>query len=397
MTYANPQLLLKPSTARRPIGRSYSMKALRPVGDYIPFGMWKSGTALPDWTCNGRYAVRFFGSGTAALSAALKFSAQRRPAGRFALLPGYGCPDLVAAASFAHLAPRLVDLKPDSPWLDPIVVERDLRNATALVAVNFLGMRECLEPLVALGKSMGVPVIEDSAQMAPLSGNVEPSGDIVVISFGRGKPLALLGGGALLIRVDWSAEFDCMFAMPPPDRIAAGYWLKCLLYNAAIHPAAYWWLRKIPILRLGEVAYHQFEGSRPISAAALARLADVIVRASKISNAQAMLARCIPTLDCAPLDLATANGATALPLLRYPVLLRDETQRDACFARLDAAGLGASRMYVRALCDIPGVPGVTGQPVPNARSFAARLLTLPIHTDVTSADVSAMISTIAST
>jgi dTDP-4-amino-4,6-dideoxygalactose transaminase len=374
------------------------MIALRPVGEYIPHRPAPDiGPYPPDWSDGGRYAVRYCDSGTTALTLALRLVANRRPAERRVLLPGYGCPDLVAAVIGAGLRPQLVDLENDRPWLDLAEVERQLSGATAIVAVNFLGMRERIETLSALARPAGVPVIEDSAQMAPFSGDSAPSGDLVIFSFGRGKPLPLLTGGALLLPRDWASEFDRELAPQPVARSAVPYLLKSLAYNVAIQPRIFGWLRRLPMLRLGDVRYHPFVEPKSMHPTALARLATVQARALVPSAAQRTLAAAIQALDERVVDLPTVQGATHRPLLRYPVLLPDGALRQHYLAKLDAAGLGASPMYARALFEIDGVPEVAGQSVPRAAQFAARLLTLPVHSDVSAAHVARMISILGST
>ena len=241
------------------------MRALRPVGGYVPLFPSEAVGGLPDLTCGGRYVVRFLNSGTAALARALAFSARRKAStGADALLPAYGCPDLIAAAMAVNVNVRLIDIEPDSPWLDLRKIPESLGTAAAIVAVNFLGMRERLEELLEAARARGVPLIEDSAQMAPFSAGSQPTGDLVVYSFGRGKPLTLLSGGALLVRSDWAHELDQLFPPQPVQNDASfAYWAKCIAYNAAIHPFSYAGLRRLPFLALGRLPTGPWTRSRP--------------------------------------------------------------------------------------------------------------------------------------
>jgi dTDP-4-amino-4,6-dideoxygalactose transaminase len=375
------------------------MRALRPVGAYVPLFPSQTGSDLPDLTCGGRYAVRFLNSGTAALSLALAYCARRSAStGADALLPAYGCPDLIAAAVAADVNARLIDIEPDSPWLDLRKVTESSGNAAALVAVNFLGMRERLEELLVAARARGVPLIEDSAQMAPFSAGSQPAGDLVVYSFGRGKPLTLLSGGALLIRSDWAHELDQLYpSRPARNGGAFAYWAKCIAYNTAIHPFSYAGLRRLPFLALGQVAYRPLGAIEAMDTSALARLPAAYARHLKQpSVAQRALTDRLRSIEAVATDLPTRLERSESPLLRYPVLMRNEATRDLAVARLDAAGLGASPFYARSLIDISGVPGVAGQIAPNAKLFAGRLLTLPVHADVTPNDVDHMISILGS-
>ena len=139
-------------------------------------------------------------SGTAALAIALHCAKKLHPLGnkRQVIIPGYGCPDLVSAVVHAGLVTVLVDLEADSHQLSHQAIQRALTEKTLpIVAVNFLGLPGRLPNLRQITDSAECLLIEDNAQWFP-----EPEdklyGDFVITSFGRGKPVNLLGGGLLL-------------------------------------------------------------------------------------------------------------------------------------------------------------------------------------------------------
>lgn len=82
----------------------------------------------------------------------------------------------------------------------------------------------------------------------------------------------------------------------------------------------------------------------------------------------------------------------------FPVLI-DETfpiPRDALLERLQAAGILARRYFHPLIADMPGyreLPSAAGLPI--ARRFAARVLCLPVHTEVTPDAIAATLSIIA--
>jgi dTDP-4-amino-4,6-dideoxygalactose transaminase len=58
-------------------------------------------------------------------------------------------------------------------------------------------------------------------------------------------------------------------------------------------------------------------------------------------------------------------------------LLPDEKRRDAVLAQLWQSGLGVSRLFIHALPDYAYLAGVVPpQPMPHARDFAARSLSI---------------------
>ncbi len=61
----------------------------------------------------------------------------------------------------------------------------------------------------------------------------------------------------------------------------------------------------------------------------------------------------------------------------FMVLLPTVEARDAVLSRLWPAGLGVSRLFIHALPDYPYLAPLVGNAdVPNARDFAARMLTV---------------------
>lgn len=339
------------------------------------------------------YQWRLYASGTAALAAALvaavRYGDVRQPQ---VLLPGYACPDLVAAAVCAGVEPVLVDLMADRPWMDldkagTLVTDR----CVAIVGVDLFGIPERLEELAAFAREHGLVFIEDSAQLFP-GREQEPiwKGDMVVLSFGRGKPVSLLGGGAVLTAAE---TLHRQLPRPGPRGHSAAqrrrFRLYARLYNLLRKPRLFWLPSALPWLGLGATQYQPLdeitamdperERLLPGSVAAYRRRCDA---------AQEQLAAGLARLPRGSgiLDLAQACGGEHVPrLLRYPLLCRGRGQRDTLLGRLDAEGLGASAMYPAALPDIPGVDTawLSGDAaLPQARAFASRVLTLPVHGDV---------------
>jgi dTDP-4-amino-4,6-dideoxygalactose transaminase len=79
------------------------------------------------------------------------------------------------------------------------------------------------------------------------------------------------------------------------------------------------------------------------------------------------------------------------PLLRFPMLARDQLERDAVVTELWSKGIGASALYGSVLPNVENAPVLeTRSDLENARIFADRLVTLPCHSAVTSRDIHAI-------
>ena len=351
-----------------------------------------------DLSLAASYQLQFYASGTAALAAAIiaaiKQTDKNAPE---IILPAYGCPDLISAVVYAGAKPVLVDLEIDRPWLGLSQLSSAItENTVAIIAVDLFGIPERWPQLREVIAQRNIVLIEDSAQYFPAD-DVQQGwqGDMVVLSFGRGKPVSLLGGGAVLTKI--SALFE---HLPKPPGNASGFIqrlsfsLKARLYNAMISPLVYWLPQALPFLHLGETCYHELSDIEAMDQVRLELLKGNI-------NAYQDDARAIARCDDISSMLDSLGEIHNLPrlceltitrrLLRYPLLLDDAT-RDRVYQKLKQAGLGVSIMYPASLPNITGLQGVIDdrQNFPNAEMFASRLLTLPTHSQVSEKDIEKM-------
>jgi dTDP-4-amino-4,6-dideoxygalactose transaminase len=347
------------------------------------------------------YTPRFLDSGTAALAAAIQAAASLKDtATPEVILPAYGCPDLVSAAVHAGARPVLVDLERERPWMDPAGVSAAISPHTvAIVAVCLFGIPERMAVLRPLADAAGIVLIEDSAQAFPRSGGEDFwQGDLVVLSFGRGKPVSLLGGGAVLFREQRFAALlaDAGGDVAVPRGNAMAMNARARLYNSLLSPRLYWIAQSLPFLHLGETRYHPLDTITPMDvdrqALLVANIEAYRRRPLEAGTGVAGLVASLTDRGLPIIDLPRSCGySSPASLLRYPLLL-DIESRDAVSERLGEQGLGASLMYPAALPAIEGLHCILGgaSEFPAASEFAARILTLPLHERVSAADLDAM-------
>jgi len=350
------------------------------------------------------FDVFLYRSGTMALGASLVATAttarDRGLKGALeVLMPAYACPDLVSAVVYAGLKPILVDFEADRPWMDLDMLRQRLSPQTvAVIAVSFLGVSERLGQIRDVIGGREVCLIEDSAQYFSRKEATPPhwTGDLIVLSFGRGKPVSLLGGGAILCRKGVPGLYPAP-ALPLAAEAAAlifekagpglSWQYKIALYNQLLRPSIYGLLRTLPFLHIGETRYKPLSSIMSAEGGTPALLAANILQfQQRERQQQGWVADLIARLDSARIvDLAKACDCDAAePLLRYPLLLSSSESRDRLLADLQAKGLGPSGMYPAILPHLPGLsPLLTGKAeFPNAERFAATLLTLPTHAGV---------------
>jgi dTDP-4-amino-4,6-dideoxygalactose transaminase len=365
-----------------------SLKTLRPVGN--PIKLHKESL---DYTQFGDFHVDFYHSGTAALATAIiaiKQLLSDKSTSPEVILPAYACPDLISAILYAGATPVLVDLEPDSYWMSLDQVEQHVsENTIAIIAVRFLGIAERMLQLLNICKKYELLLIEDSAQGFPLdSPDTYWQGDVIIVSFGRGKPINLLGGGAVLTKNEAiKSHLSATTSHGETSSQQAKYRVKVFAYNFLINPMIYGIALKLPGLSIGETSYKPLQHISGIPPYIAVRLNANIHSYKGLPNISMDIKHKLEQLQSAQIiDLAsTSQHDFANPLLRYPVLINDKKTRDSLHNTL--MSLGSSIMYQQPLYKIKGIPVVSNRQntdFVNAESFADRLLTLPTHKAVSS-------------
>lgn len=370
---------------------------LRPVGSPVPKP--KDGYDFsPPW--NEHYAALYTGSGTEALSMAVK-AAIAVKAGLDVpevIIPAYGCPDLVAAIVAQDARPVLVDFAQDRPVLDEEGILQALTERTvAIIAVDFLGAHERLSHLSRICSDNDLVLIEDSAQCFPPSSCSRGIADFVVMSFGRGKPINLMGGGAFLVRRSQQPVVQNLRTTYPITtvRVDVIWRVKRLIFNALLSRYVYPLLERAPFLHVGETRYHPLETIRVLQLPSSLLAAGVRAYFDR-EPLHFIYDRELSFLQEAGwMRAGTTDTTDHTPQLRYALLAPDENLRDQVVAELNEQGIGANIFYGRTLPEIMDITpisvGGSGR-YPNARNFAARLITLPTHEGVASSDIGTIVS-----
>ncbi len=328
----------------------------------------------------GGGALRLFASGREALRAL--FASAAATSGRGEVVIGaYTCFSVPAAAGAAGLRVRLVDVD-EAGQLDREALARlPLERAAALVVSNLFGVAEPVAPVLALARAAGCLVIDDAAQALGARGPDGPAGgrgDAGVLSFGRGKPLSGLGGGACLLR-SWPAE------LPEPGAPGRARWraiARAAAYDLALHPLVFRALAAIPALGIGETRFDAGFRRGAIDAASLmlaaVALPELEAAARRREGAALALVRALEGLPLEPL-LPAPGQRGVFP--RLFARATDASARQAALEALARVGAGASGFYPTALDALPALRPQLVEPgdYPGARDLASRLLSLPTH------------------
>jgi dTDP-4-amino-4,6-dideoxygalactose transaminase len=369
------------------------LSSLPPVRRAVPL---KRGNAATRRSMERFFADRritLYASGTAALSRAMTECAVNASASApEVILPAYGCPDLVAACVQASVFPRLVDVAPSSWSYDPQGLETSVSsNTVALVAVNLLGLGDSAADLHRFCRTKRISLIQDSAQYLPRA-PIEWPGDYVILSFGRGKPMNLLHGGALIAplgigdtRPFQSAQYSVR------DRLLASR-AAAIAFNVLTRPHAYRLISALPGTGLGDVIYKPLDNEAPLPERAWERVSAAfeLYQARKSYGRDIWAAAIDEWATLGIVELSCPGSPRQSEPLRLALLAPDRVSRDILVERFNRYHLGASRFYAADLTRLAGIPEFVRcqGPFPHASALADRLFTLPTHDLVTDDTVS---------
>ena len=327
----------------------------------------------------GARSVTLHASGREAMRVALSCLAERSGR-REVVVPAYVCFSVPASAVAAGLSVRLVDVDESGRIDARHLAQLPLENVAALVVANLFGVAEPLRDILPISRAAGVALIDDAAQALGARSPEGPAGgrgDLGVLSFGRGKPLSALGGGAIA----WPGDPPRAVRHAPVTARPLPAALRALAYDAARWPALLGVLARIPALGIGETVYDADFARGPVPGAALCLAHALLPELEAGNRARAEVALELAAAlrrDTGFSPILAEPGATAA----YPRLA---VVAPSAEAREDALGalraLGASRFYPSTLAQVAALrPHRAGDgECPGAERLASRLFTLPTH------------------
>lgn len=304
-------------------------------------------------------------SGTAALHLALR-------------ILGVGPGDEVVTTTYTFIAtaeavslvgarPVFVDIDPRTYNLDPARLEAALTPRTrAIIAVHLAGQPADMDPILAVARQHGLPVIEDAAQAhgATYKGRpVGTLGDLACFSFYPGKNLGCYGdGGALATDRDDYADLARMLRdhgrRSKYEHLITGYGYRLDALQAAILRA------KLPHLP-------EWNEQRRAHAAAYTQLLR-------------------PLGVGLPQELPGARSVYHLYMVRVP-------KRDQVFGYMQERGIGVGIHYPIPLHLQPVYRdlGYRAGDFPEAERAAQEVLSLPLYPELTRAQMEQVVGTLA--
>jgi dTDP-4-amino-4,6-dideoxygalactose transaminase len=339
-------------------------------------------------------AVQIECSGPASLIVLLT-TLKRASSRRSVVIPAYTCPLVVFAIAHCGLKPVLCDLRRSHFDFCPQFLDQVVNDDTLAIIPTHLGGRVAdLDCAVRIARQKGAWVIEDAAQALGARRGEQAAGtvgDAGFYSLAVGKGLTLFEGGVLVARDEGlrrllretSAEIAPYRILREIQRL-----VQLIGYTALYRPSVLRLSYGMPLRRAlnkgdliaatgddfsARIPLHRVGAwRRAVGANALMRLPAFTAALAAQAEARIATLKTIPGLTVID-DVAGDCGAWPLLMILMPT----EQTRDAALARLWTAGLGVSRMFIHALPDYGYLAAALGAAdLPNARDFAARMLTV---------------------
>lgn len=342
-------------------------------------------------------------SATHALSRALVHAVREKP-GASILLPAYTCFEVATAAVACGARVLLYDLDDQTLGPDWESVRRATRgrDVAAIVVSPLFGLPIEWDNARRAADDANAPLVADVAQAHGSMWRDRPAGaigDLIVLSFGRGKGWTGFGGGALL----WTSANDGSgLDAEPITATAPASEVKTLL-SAAFQwifsrPSLFGIPAAVPALHIGETIYHE-----PTPVRAMTRMsAALVLRSAPDATAEAAArrrnaleyARSLPqAMVPAWCESATSPESGAL---RFPILVRGGW---SALRAGPAPYHGAAPGYPTSIAEIAALRTLLDvDPIrtPVAERLAAMLITLPTHSTTTPADRARLVELIGS-
>ena len=336
-------------------------------------------------------------SGKAALYLLLGAAHANTPHRDEVIIPDYTCWSVPSSVVKAGLKVRPVDIDKRNLGLSVESIRQAISDKTlAVVFVHLFGIPGDINVVADICREANVLLIDDAAQALGATVEGQPLGsfgDAGVLSFGRGKNITTLHGGAAVIRNQALAQAaDRIYCNEFPEERVSYFADSAQLaaYKILFNRYLYWIPDSLPFLKLGEVIFDpgfRLAGLTDHRAARgcamLAKIEEIrLGRKKRVEAYQTALA------NVRGIEVPSWNVQAEPAFLRFPIIFEDKQNRNHILKQ--GHRLGISGMYPDTVSSIETLrPDIVGDaaPCPTAADVASTLVTLPTHHNVTESDI----------
>ena len=348
-------------------------------------------------------------SARAALYLVLRALHRLAPERNVVAMPGYTCFSVAAAVARAGLKIYPLEMIPASLDFDyRQMAQMPSEQLLCIITANLFGLVNDVPRISRIAHSKGAFVVDDAAQSLGSFRDGRASGtaaDIGIFSLGRGKPLPAGEGGLMVTDSSTLAKALQTEAQALSSYSLAGeleIFLKNVLNSVFLSPRLYSIPNSMKFLKLGVT---EFDPTFPVCR--ISKIAQMLFLQTAGSLPDLVRSRTANANDLLTAVHQIPRFSTPVPsvrcrpgFVRFPLLAREQAQRDQAVRDLWRAGIGATPFYPSAICDIAGIDAhmaVADFHRPGAEEISRRLLTLPTHSFVHASHIQRIASTLART
>ncbi len=294
------------------------------------------------------------------------------------LIPGYTCYSVAASVAKAGLKIKVYDLDPATLQPDFDSLRNSISDKTlAVIFQHLFGIPTPVEGLKGAAMQNNAYLIEDAAQA--LGGSIDDHrlgtiGDFSIFSFGRGKPLPVGGGGALIGK---DANVLSGLDLKPGNKGYASL-MSTAVSQVMSKPSLYWIPEMLP-LGLGETVFDphfNVSAMQPVMQNLAENSMNIL---DDLNTHRRHIAKTYEDAFDHKNVIPVPEGGNAVytrfPLMAGPCPIPKELKR-----------LGARRMYPKAIADEETIKHYLADQetsTPGASEIAQNLITLPTHKGIT--------------
>jgi dTDP-4-amino-4,6-dideoxygalactose transaminase len=324
----------------------------------------------------------FLSSGKAAfflILSALKEMRNRKKV----IIPAYTCFTVPSAIRKAGLEIVPCDVREETLDFDPDRLEGLCDgNTLCVVPTHLFGIPSDVKTVRRIAEKHGIFVVEDSAQAMGVRRGDEAlgaAGDAAFFSFGRGKNITCGSGGLIITSSgEIAGKIRRLQEKLAPESFmeTVKTFVELSVMTAFLSPYLYWFPDGLPFLGIGETRFHADFPVLRMNGFKAELLRNWRTRLEELNGIRMSMAeRYIRALR---LDKGVPIYSSPFPCIRFPVLFRDASRKDAACGLL--RHLGVSPMYPAPVHGIREIRDqLRGATCPGAERIAGRLATLPTH------------------
>ena len=340
--------------------------------------------------------IFFVNSGMAAFQLILS-ALQQLSQKKEVILPAYTAPSLVPIILSCGLRPVLCDINLEDFNIDLELLPRVVSVDTLCIVPTYLfglgikGVQDLKK------KYPDIYIIEDCAQSLGTSIGGKQTGafsDISFFSFNRGKNLPAYGGGFIATNSDSLAQLlkEKTGALSRPGILSRALLpVKMVLFALAVRPALHYWgyllisfFKERPVApELKITGLTGFQAG--MAGSLLHRVEELTQQRYKKGIGLITELGKIKGLIVPQVPANTRPAFSRLPIVFKEIAVREKTRK-----LMSRAGIDTSYMYEKSLHQLFAL-GYKPVDFPQADYFAARVLTLPVHSLVAEKDIETIV------